>query len=247
MNVPEVAEAPMGWDALPGLFPDFAEPDRWIAILRQHAALLAEAAPRVRVTSTPPGEWVRRHYAESLELLGIALGHSRCESLADVGSGGGFPGLVVAAVRPDCEVHLVEPLRKRARLLEEIAAALGLTNVTVHAQRAEEAGRGALRDRCAVVTARAVAPLAELLEYTSPLTRPGGLLVLAKGSGAEAELGEAAAAARALGCSFRGLVAMRPEISSTVSVALFEKAGATPEQYPRRPGAPRKRPISAKS
>jgi len=247
MNVPEVVEEPMGWDALPGLFPEFPEPGRWLEMLERHAALLAAAAPRVRVTSTPPGEWVRRHYAESLELLRILLGRSRCESLADVGSGGGFPGLVIAAVRPECEVHLVEPLRKRASLLEEIAAALGLTNVTVHAQRAEEAGRGPLRDSCAVVTARAVAPLAELLEYTSPLARPRGLLALAKGSAAEAELGEATAAARALGCSFRGLVAMRPEISVNVSVALFEKAGPTPERYPRRPGMPGKRPISGKS
>jgi 16S rRNA (guanine527-N7)-methyltransferase len=208
--------------------------------------MLAAAAARVRVTSVPREEWVRRHFAESLELLRIVLERSACESLADVGSGGGFPGLVIAAVRPGCVVHLIEPLQKRARLLVDMAEELGLTNVSVHPVRAEEAGRGPLRDSCGVVTARAVAGLSELLEYTAPLARPSGLIALAKGSGLEEEVSAAGAACEALRCALVGIEAMRAEVAKVGFVALFEKTGATPERYPRRAGIPAKRPIRQK-
>jgi 16S rRNA (guanine527-N7)-methyltransferase len=90
---------------------------------------------------------------------------------------------VIAAVEPDTPVTLVEPLKKRARLLDAMAQALGLANVKVEALRAEEAGRGPLRESGHLVTARAVAPLAELLEYTVPLARVEAHLVFARGAG----------------------------------------------------------------
>ena len=187
---------------------------------------------------------VQRHYAESLELLRIAEeGGVDPATLVDVGSGGGYPGLVLAIARPDSAVHLVEPLQKRARLLEAIAADLGLPNVTVHAIRAEEAGRGPLRDSATLVTARAVAALPELLEYTAPLAARGGWLAFPKGSSHPEELALAQRAMSELACEQRAIVPMRPEISTAVSVLLFEKAGPTPERYPRRPGMPAKRPL----
>lgn len=232
------------WRDLPPLFPAFAGPDRWLPVLERHAALVTAAAPRVRVTAVPPEEAVRRQYAESLELWRIVRGHRpRATTFADVGSGGGFPGLVVAAVEPDLPVHLVEPLRKRAALLAEIAETLGLANVTVHALRGEEAGRGPLRDAVDIVTARAVAELRELLEYTAPLAAPGGLLAFPKGSALAAEIEAAANAANALACTPAGVEPMRPGVAPALRVALFEKRGATPERYPRRPGMPAKRPL----
>ncbi|MGI8926422.1 MAG: 16S rRNA (guanine(527)-N(7))-methyltransferase RsmG [Tepidiformaceae bacterium] len=233
----------LDWDALAGLFPEFQEPGRWLPLLQRHAQLLEGAAPRVRASSVPAAEAVRRHYAESLEVMRLAPGGDGEGPLADVGSGGGFPGMVMAAVAPGCVVHLVEPLGKRAHLLEEMAAALGLANVRVHRQRAEEAGRGPLRDACALVIARAVAPLRELLEYTAPLAAPGGAVVLPKGSALEAELAGSGGAQAALGCWFVAAAAMRADVSGTISVAVFRKEGPTPEAYPRAPGRPRKRPL----
>jgi 16S rRNA (guanine527-N7)-methyltransferase len=239
---PEIHDE-IAWGQLPGLFPEFEDSDRWVPLLQRHLALVEAAAPIVRVTSVPRGEAVRRHYAECLELLRVASRDGLPSSVVDVGSGGGYPGLVIAAVLPDVPVTLVEPLKKRARLLVDMATALGLGSVEVLAERAEEAGRGPLRDAAELVTARAVAPLAELLEYTAPFARPGGRLVLAKGSGLVAELNAAAGALAELRCRLVSVTPARPSIASSLSFAVFEKLEATPERYPRRPGIPGKRPL----
>ena len=164
-------------------------------------------------------------------------------TIGDVGSGGGFPGLVLAIVRPDARIHLVEPLKKRAALLSEFVEALGLSNVMVHPVRGEEAGRGALRDSLAVVTARAVAELRELLEYTAPLTAPGGCLAFPKGSSFAMELDAATSSIVALSCEFESVTPMRPAISATLSVAVLRKLSPTAALYPRRAGVPAKRPL----
>lgn len=234
----------LSWAELPALFPQFTDAGRWLPLLERHAKLISEAAPRVRVTAVAPEDAVRRQYAESLELLRIVAGQNPNPlAIGDVGSGGGFPGLVIAIVRPDAQIHLVEPLKKRAALLSEFVEALGLSNVVVHAVRGEEAGRGALRDSLAVVTARAVAELRELLEYTAPLAAPGGCVAFPKGSAFEVELEAATDSLGTLSCEFEAVTPMRPEISATLSVALFRKLSPTAEAYPRRPGLPAKRPL----
>jgi 16S rRNA (guanine527-N7)-methyltransferase len=235
----------MEWEALPGLFPGLAEPARWLPLLRHHLDLVLEAERHTRVTAVAPAEAVQRHYAESLEIWRIAVeGVGRIpETVIDVGSGGGFPGLVMACVAPATEFILVEPLKKRAHLLEEFVDKLGLTNVAVHAARAEEAGRGALREAGDLVTARAVAALPELLEYTVPLARAGGMIALPKGSGLAEELAAASNALVRLDCRVVAQTAMRPEVSATLAVVLLEKLGPTSAAYPRRPGMPSKRPL----
>lgn len=240
-----LASPPVEWDDLPGLFPGFARPGRWLPLLRRHHELLLAAAEHTRVSSVPVEDAIQRHYAESLEILRIALhGPGRMPgSIVDVGSGGGFPGIVFACLMPEAEVALIEPLTKRARLLTVMAEELGLANVSVQGVRAEEAGRSPLRDACELVTARAVAPLAELLEYTAPLAAMAGSIVLPKGSAFEEELAASRFACEALQCRFVGAEPMRTAISETLSVASFAKTSATPAQYPRRPGIPGKRPL----
>jgi 16S rRNA (guanine527-N7)-methyltransferase len=233
----------MEWEELPGLFPGLDEPERWLTLLKRHAELVEEAAPAVRTSAVATEDVVRRQYAECLELWRIAVDRGVPEKVVDVGSGGGFPGLVIAAVAPGVDVTLVEPLRKRAKLLEAIAAQLGLGNVSVHAVRAEDAGRGALRESADLVTARALAPLAELLEYTAPLAAVGGMLALPKGSGAEDEVAAAAGALAELGCHVERIEPMRPEVNERANVVLVRKGRSTPERYPRRAGVPRKRPL----
>lgn len=232
----------LAWESLPELFPDLAEPERWLRLLRRHARLLAESA--VQTTTVKGDEAVARHYAESLEAYRLS-GSPEAGMVVDVGSGGGFPGLVIAAIAPEVEVHLVEARRKRADLLGEIAEALGLGNVRVHGERAEETGRGTLRERADLVIARAVAPLPELLEYTAPMAATGGTIAAVKGSKGEAELAEAGAALAALNCEHAGTEGMRGEIAGQMRVLLFRKVGATQARYPRRPGMPRKRPLAA--
>ncbi len=228
------------WESLPDLFPDFEEPGRWLPLLRRHAALLAEAP--VRTTTVTGAEAVGRHYAESLEAYRLA-GAPREGAVVDVGSGGGFPGLVIAAVAPAAELHLVEARQRKAELLRELAERLGLGNVTVHGERAEAAGRGGLRERGALALARAVAPLPVLLEYMAPLVARGGTIAAVKGSRTAGELGEAEAAIDALHCEHTATETMRAGIGGRMRVLLFRKNGATPARYPRRPGTPGKRPI----
>lgn len=109
-------------------------------------------------------------------------------SVIDVGSGAGLPGLVWALLRSDLQVVLVEPLLRRAEFLRGAVQELGLTGVRVERARAEE-----LQGRCIaeVVTARAVAPLPRLLDWTLPLVQPGGRLLAFKGRTAGAELAAA--------------------------------------------------------
>lgn len=116
--------------------------------------------------------------------------------VADVGSGAGLPGLVWAVARPDVEMHLVEPLLRRTRWLEDTVAALGLTNVTIHRARAE-AMVGELE--VDVVTARAVSRLDTLAGWCLPLLTPGGRMLALKGAAAQEELDEAAGLLRRLG------------------------------------------------
>ncbi|OAI43182.1 hypothetical protein AYO38_10965 [bacterium SCGC AG-212-C10] len=191
----------------------------------------------------PAADVIQRHYAESLECIACALAVSDGPKLVDVGSGGGYPGLVAAAVLPALDVHLVEPLQKRATLLREMAVELGLTNVTVYPQRAEDAGRGPLRDSSPLVIARAVASLAELLEYTAPMCAPGGAIVLPKGSGYASEIEAAQFAAAELGCSFEPTVPMREAINPLAVLVVLRKSTLTNKKYPRRAGLPGKRPL----
>jgi len=111
------------------------------------------------------------------------------ESLVyDVGSGAGLPGLVLAIVRPDLKIGLIEPLLRRATFLSEVISDLGLSErVTVYRDRAEQVKLA----KADVVTARAVAPLSKLLQWTLPLTKTGGLILAMKGASAEDEILEA--------------------------------------------------------
>lgn len=119
--------------------------------------------------------------------------------VADVGSGAGLPGMVIALVRADLQVVLVESLLRRCEFLTEVVDRLGLGNVTVRRGRAEECRD--LRGAFDVVVARAVAPLVRLVPATLPLLRPGGVLLAMKGDTAEEEIDAAGAAMKKAGVS----------------------------------------------
>jgi len=144
---------------------------------QQHTNLVAN--------STLPQVWTR-HIADSLQLLELAPGAKRW---TDLGSGAGFPGLVLAcalADTPGAEVHLVESKQKKASFLRECITALDLPAI-VHAQRIEDFTRTNKRS-FDVVTARALAPLKKLLDYANPLLKRGGIGLFPKGQDVEAEL-----------------------------------------------------------
>lgn len=119
-------------------------------------------------------------------------------TVADIGSGAGLPGLVLAIARPDLQLTLIEPLLRRTTFLDEVVVGLGLSNVRVVRGKAE-AMHG--HERFDVVTSRAVAPLERLLTWSMPLVAPEGALIALKGSAIVEEIEQARSVLRQFGCS----------------------------------------------
>lgn len=145
--------------------------------------------------------------------------------VVDVGSGAGLPGLVLACVRPDLHVDLVDTLSRRTRFLSEAVDLLELGDrVRVVTGRAEDRAVRDLVGGTSWVTARAVAPLERLAEWCLPLLAPGGVLVAIKGAGAEAEVARAQAAVRRSGARSLSVVeyggSVVPEATRAIHVAL---------------------------
>lgn len=167
--------------------------------------------------------------------------------LIDVGSGAGFPGLVLKLLLPELDVVLLEATRKKASFLTWMAEDLGLEGVQVRAERAEEAARdGALRDSFDVVTARALGPLPVVLELALPFAKTGGTLIAPRGASVAA--GEAAACA-SVATALGGRIAAveRPAVEGVAertAIVVVEKTSATPPRFPRRTGIPAKRPLA---
>jgi 16S rRNA (guanine527-N7)-methyltransferase len=203
--------------------------------LGELARLLVDSP--VRVTSVPAAEVAERHVADAL--TGLPRVAAEDGPLADVGSGGGVPGLVLAIVLAPRPVTLVESTGRKAARLAELAALLDLPHVAVVAERAEDYGRGAGRDAFGVVTARALAPPPVAAELCLPLARPGGLVLLYTGAAAPGPLSSVAAELAAeveaiehvAGTERRHLVALR-------------KLAPTPERFPRRAGVAARRPLA---
>jgi 16S rRNA (guanine527-N7)-methyltransferase len=161
-------------------------------------AMLVRESPHNLVSRRAREELETRHIPEAVALADLLpSGAHRC---LDVGSGGGFPGMVLAIVRPDLEVHLLDATRKKASFLRETAARLELP-VTVHHGRAEELAAGELGEGFDLVTARAVAALGALLEITLPFLGPQGVLYAVKGERWAEELADAQDQLRRLGAT----------------------------------------------
>ena len=163
-----------------------------VARLDRYLDLLLQANARTNLTRiTGRADAQVRHVADALTLLRLLpAGPHR---LADVGSGGGVPGIPLAIARPDADVTLVESTGKKADFLRDAASQLGLGNVGVFAGRAEAWAGGPVFD---VVTCRAVASLDKLLAWCQPLVADGGCLLAMKGPRLEEELKGAEATIR---------------------------------------------------
>lgn len=203
---------------------------------------LVRESPHSLTAIRDPIEGVDLHVADSLAGLQVD-GVRTASRIADLGSGAGFPGLVLAIGLPEASIALVESVGKKAGFLEEAVETLGLGNVEVVRGRAEEWTAGL--DACDVVTARALASLDILLEYAAPLLVSGGTLVAWKGRRSAAEEAAAARAADVLGMEAPEPVAASTPTAAERHLYLSRKVGPTPAGYPRRPGMARKRPLGA--
>lgn len=153
--------------------------------LRAYLNLLVRWNARINLVAPAPAETLwQRHVLDSLQLLPLIPEDAAAH--ADIGSGAGFPGLVLAAMRAQ-PVHLIESDRRKCAFLQEAARTLGV-QVTIHPTRIEDAQP----PPATLLTARALAPLPKLLALAHPLLAPGAICLFPKGRTAEQELTEAA-------------------------------------------------------
>jgi 16S rRNA (guanine527-N7)-methyltransferase len=233
------AEDPRVLRRLEELASEWALPDefpRRIAVLLE----LVRDSPHSLTSVRDPIEGVEAHVADSL--TGLSVPELRAaERIADIGSGAGFPGLVLAAALPGSHISLVESTGKKAAFAADAAEQIGLENVQIVPLRVEDwkDAAGALD----VVTARALAPLAVLLEYAAPLLRMNGLLVAWKGRRDEREEAHAALAAELLGLTAAAAVDVASKTERR-HLYLSCKVHPTPAGFPRRAGMARKRPLA---
>ena len=203
--------------------------------------LLEEERASVSSVTEPARAW-RVHVVDSLTGLEVSQ-LAKAEWIADIGSGAGFPGLVLAVALPGAQVDLIESVGRKCEFMRRAIDVAQIPNATVVNARSEEIASGEKRESYEAVTARAVGRLSTLAELASPLLREDGVLVAWKGkrnADEEAQLERAA-----------DQLAMRPERILDVGdragskhrhIHVLRKLGPTPNGLPRRPGMAKKRP-----
>ncbi len=208
--------------------------DAGVALLGRYLDLLAEANTRMNLTRIVDRASAElAHVGDSL----TALEHlpAGAIAVADVGSGGGAPGIPLAIARPEMAVTLIESTKKKAVELRGFVEALGLTNVTVLDQRAEEVAAGRLRESFDVAVARAVGEMVWLAEWCLPLVKRGGKMLAMKGPRVAGELPAALRAIKLLG---GGIPEVHPVVLPGTDghvIVSIKKLGKTDSRYPRPP------------
>lgn len=220
---------------------------RLLDLLQRYSLLLAEWNQRFNLTSRKSEDEVAvRHLLDSLTCARLA-DLRRASTLLDVGSGAGLPGLVLKMAFPHLQVTLLDSMEKKLRFAARAAHDLGLDQVsTVHCRAEVAAHDPLLRDRFDLVTARAVAPLAVLVEWTLPFVRPGGCLIAMKGPEIDEEREAARTAVAELGGRLGRWASFRlPILDLGRGLQRIEKTAATPPGLPRPPGSARRRPLGS--
>ena len=203
--------------------------------LNLYGNLLLQWNEKINLTAiTEPEEVLYKHFYDCI----LFLKHCQIEengSLIDVGTGAGFPGMVLKIVRPDLKITLLDSLNKRLIFLNDVIEKLGLDGIkTVHL-RAEQAGKDPLyREKYDVATARAVASLPVLLEYCTPLVKKGGSFVAMKGPSVNEEASLCGKAEQILGLSKPKIICETLTGTEQRAFVLYKKISQTPPQYPRK-------------
>ena len=189
-------------------------------------------------------EMIDRHFIDSLTVLKTGL-IPDTGNLIDVGTGAGFPGLVLAMARPELRVTLLDAQKKRLSFLQAVCEATGTTNtLLVHARAEDGAQKKEMREQFDVATARALAPMNVLSEYLLPFVRKGGCALCWKGPALKDEIESGKRAAYLLGGSLETAVSCQVEGREWQHMILpIRKVQFTPKQYPRKAGIPKQNPL----
>ena len=200
----------------------------------------------ISLTAIRDVEGIRtKHFLDSLTLLLAWERQLPPARIIDVGTGAGFPGLVLKLVWPSSQVTLVESVHKKAVFCRHIVDQLNLQGIEVVAQRAETVGRDPEhRQSYDLAVARAVARMPILMEYLLPLVHRNGMAMAMKGESAPAETQSAEHAIHLMGGKLHKLIRVElPGVVEERFIVVIHKVARTPEEYPRRVGVPAKNPI----
>jgi 16S rRNA (guanine527-N7)-methyltransferase len=202
---------------------------------------LLEWNKKFNLTSITDPEEIRvKHFEDSLALLqAVKLSN---QSLIDVGSGAGFPGIPLKIACPTIKLTLLEATRKKIDFLKHLVAVLELNNVEIICKRAEDFARQK-REEFDLAVSRAVADLNLLSEYCLPFVKVDGLFIAYKGERIEEEASRAENTIKLLGGELKEIKKIRLSDGVSHSLVIIEKVSLTPPKFPRRPGMAKKNPL----
>ena len=196
------------------------------------ASLLVEKNKVLNLTAiTDPEGIAVKHFADSLTALRM-IELNAGDRVIDVGTGGGFPGIPLLIARPEIELTMLDSTGKKLAFVSQSVEELGLSANVVHA-RAEEAGRGELRESFDFAVSRAVAAMNVLCEYCLPFVKVGGAFLALKG--AEDEVAAAKCAIATLGGELEQNVSYKLPSGDSRHLVVVRKISQTPTKYPRKP------------
>ncbi len=209
-----------------------------------YAEMLVETNKSLNLTAiTEPNEILYKHFIDSLSLL-TCLEFKKNSEVIDVGTGAGFPGVVLLIARPDLRMTLLDGTNKRLVFIENVLESFELSANIVH-MRAELAGKDTnFRERFDVVTARAVANLNTLSEICLPFVKLGGYFAPMKSAKTDEEVTNASGAIKLLGGEIEEIKEMNIENCGERYVVLTKKISQTPSKYPRASAQISKKPLS---
>lgn len=206
---------------------------------------LVEWNEKINLTAiTERAEVYWKHFYDSISLA-FHIDMNQIRTMADIGSGAGFPGIPLKIIFPDLQLTIVDSLNKRIIFLKHLTDALGLENVQCVHGRAEDIARlPEHRDQYDLATARAVARLSALNEFCLPFTKPGGMFVAMKGSEVADEIDESNYSLKELRAKRIGTDRMElPVVEGVRHFVRIAKLAPTPYKYPRKAGTPLKQPL----
>jgi 16S rRNA (guanine527-N7)-methyltransferase len=218
---------------------------RQLELLAIYERELLEWNQKFNLTAIRDSEGIRtKHFLDSFSCC-LAWKDQTPRRLIDVGTGAGFPGIVLKILYPAMKLTLVESVGKKANFCQHIVDTLELENVETLTARAEDVGQmRAHREKYDWAVARAVANMSVLGEFLLPLVQVGGAMLAQKGESGPAETQTAEKAMKLLGGRVRQLVPVTlPGVVDERYLVIVNKSAATPPQYPRKPGVPAKKPL----
>lgn len=211
----------------------------------KYKALLQEWNQKMNLTAiTEDTEVITKHFLDCMT-INNAIDMSREYSMIDIGTGAGFPGLVIKIAFPHIKVILVDALKKRLTFLQEVITKLGLQEVECIHSRAEDLGKNKMyREAFDICASRAVANLAVLGEYTLPFVKINGYLIALKGQNLDEELENGVKALEVLGGELEQVIEAKvPFTELNHRIAKVKKVRHTSSKYPRKAGEPVKNPL----